>query len=662
MSEICVFAGTTEGRRLLEFLAGQDVSVLACVATDYGLELSPRGDNIEIAAGRLDAAAMTALFASRRFDMVIDATHPYAEAVSTHIAAACEATGTPRLRLNRGEAAADADAVYVDSIEAAADFLAAHPGRALLATGGKSLAPYTRVPDYRERLYARVLPMAESLQACADAGFAPSHVIAMQGPFSAEMNAATLKAIRADWLVTKDSGDSGGFMEKLAGAKAAGARCVVVGRPKQTEGIGFAQAVAELISRFGLKDVRDVAVVGIGPGAAQGLTAEAERALWACDCVIGAPRMLEAAARFGKPAFDEYAPDKIKACIAAHPEYRRVAVLMSGDPGFFSGAKKLLPRLAGHKVRVIPGVSSLQALCARLQTPWEDVRAVSLHGREGTVVPELRRHGRVFALLDGADAIRRLCEELCTADMGGARLTVGERLSYPDERVTRGTAQSLRDMACAPLSAVLIEADKQPLPVGLPDEAFERQLGEGGATVPMTKSEARAVTLSKLRLPADAVMYDIGAGTGSVGIEAALLCPQGRVFAIERRADAVELIKRNAARFGVGNLAAVEGEAPTALDGLPAPTHAFIGGSGGGLNAIVRALLDKNPRVRIVVNAATPETVGEITRIITDFGFEDAEIVQLGVARGRRAGKYHLMDGLNPVWIAAMQRGEADEG
>ncbi|MBQ6325461.1 MAG: precorrin-6A reductase, partial [Clostridia bacterium] len=184
MSELCVFAGTSEGRRLLEFLAGQDVGVLACVATEYGEALVPRAQNIEVSAGRLDGDAMKALFAERRFDTVIDATHPFATAVSENISGACAETGTQYLRLNRGDSSADGDAVTVDSIEGAAQFLADHPGNALLATGSKELKPYTAVPDWQARFWPRVLPMASSLEACAAAGFAPAHIIAMQGPFS----------------------------------------------------------------------------------------------------------------------------------------------------------------------------------------------------------------------------------------------------------------------------------------------------------------------------------------------------------------------------------------------------------------------------------------------------------------------------------------------
>ena len=658
MSELCIFAGTTEGRRLAELLAGQPVRVLACVATDYGEALLPRSENVEISAGRLDAAQMRALFAQRRFDLVVDATHPYAVQVSGHIAEASRATGTEYLRLDRAQADEADGAVIVESVRAAADWLAAHPGTALLTTGAKELAPYAAVEGFAERFYVRMLPAEESLRACLQAGFLPSHIIAMQGPFSTEMNAATLKAVRADYLVTKDSGDSGGFREKLEAARQAGARCVVVGRPAQRGGVGYAQAVRGLIERFHLADVRDIDVVGVGMGGAQTMTREAEDALGACDCVIGAPRMLAAAERFGKPAFAEIAPDQIAARIAEHPEYRRIAVAMSGDAGFYSGAKKLLPLLAGHRVRVIPGLSALQVLCARLGVSWDDAAVVSLHGREGSVIPELRRRGKVFALTDGGDAVKRLCADLCAAGMGDARLAVGQRLSYADEAILRGTAEELRGAACAPLSAVLIQRPPEPapLPVGLPDEAFLRLEGEGARTVPMTKSEIRAVSISKLRLTEDAVVWDIGAGTGSVSVEAALLCPRGRVFAVECREDAAALIEANAARFALRNLTAVRGTAPEALSGLPAPSHAFIGGSGGGLRAVVEAVLARNPRARIVVNAATLETVGEIAGIVRDMDFADAEVVQLSVARSRALGRYHGMSAMNPVWIAALQR------
>ena len=663
MSEICIFAGTTEGRRLTEFLAGQPVKVCACVATEYGETLLPPADNLEVRAGRLDGAGMAELFNARRFDAVIDATHPFATVASETIAAACQAAGVEYLRLNRDGDGADGEAVAVDSIQGAADFLAQNPGAALLATGSKELQPYAAVPDYRERFYPRVLPMPSSLEACAAAGFPPAHIIAMQGPFTVEMNVATLKAIGAKWLVTKASGRSGGFDEKLEAARRAGARCIVIGQPEQRPGLDYAGVVRWLTERYGLKPARAVSVVGIGMGSPDTLTFEADRALRAADCFIGAKRMLEAVARYSKPGYAEIAPQKIAACMDAHPEHRRFAVVMSGDSGFYSGAKKLLPLLDGDDVRVIPGLSSMQVLCARAHTSWDDVHAMSLHGRDGSAAPALRRYGKVFALMDGADAVKRVCADLIAAGMGEARVCVGERLSYPDEKLTRGTAVSLKDYECAPLSAILLEhpVTRRPLPVGLPDEAFIRELGgEGTKAVPMTKSEVRALSIAKLRLTEDAVVYDVGAGTGSVSVEAALNCPEGRVYAVECREDAADLIGQNARRFGLRNLEVIRGMAPEALRDLPAPTHAFLGGTSGNMAGIIQAVLDKNPDARIVVNAVTLESVGEVAEAAKRFGFEDCEIVSVSLARSRRAGRYHLMTGLNPIYIAAMQRREEE--
>ncbi len=656
MNSICVFAGTTEGRRLCGFLRGQAVNVLACVATEYGEALIHAGQNIEVSAGRLDEAAMAALFAQRRFDLAVDATHPFAAEASKNIAAACAATGVEYLRLNRG--ASDAgDAVIVDSVEAAAAFLARHAGNALITTGGKNLAPYAAVPGFRERLWARVLPTAASLAACEAAGFSPARVIAMQGPFSREMNAATLRSIRAEWLVTKDSGEAGGLGEKLAAAKDAGARCVVVGRPVQAEGLDFAGIVSLLTRRFGLKDVRQIDLVGVGMGGEGTLTRDACRALEQADCVIGAARMLEAVARFGKPAFEEYRADGIAALIAAHPEHRRVVVALSGDPGFYSGAKKLLGALRGHRVRVLPGIGSVQYLCARLGVSWDDAALVSLHGQDASVAPALRRYGKVFALTEGERSVRQVCRELIDAGMRDAVVHVGQRLSYPDERVVSGTPEAIRGVRCEALSALLIERPAEPMPVavGLPDAAYSRGESGDGRIIPMTKSEVRAVSLSKLDLTEDAVVWDVGAGTGSVSVEAALLCPRGRVIAVERDADACALIRQNSAGHRAANVEIVQGEAPAALDGLPAPTRVFIGGSGGQLRAIVDAALAANPGVRIVVNAISPQTVGEIAQIMREYGFAEQELVQLSVARGKPVGELHLMQGLNPVWIAAMQ-------
>lgn len=192
---------------------------------------------------------------------------------------------------------------------------------------------------------------------------------------------------------------------------------------------------------------------------------------------------------------------------------------------------------------MLPGLSSLSYLCARLRTSYENVRVVSLHGRQHNILPEVRATSRLFALVGGERGINDLCRTLTEGDLGHVSVYVGQRLGYPDERIVRGTAAELTDGVYAPLSVALIENPHPDAVVtpGLPDDAFLRS-AEGMPLVPMTKSEVRAVCLSKLRLTERSVCWDIGAGTGSVSVEMALQAKQGLVCAVERREDAAALL------------------------------------------------------------------------------------------------------------------------
>ena len=489
MYKICVFAGTTEGRELVERLCRQSVRVWACVATEYGETLIPPAENLTVSARRMTAGEMAELFAAQGFAAVVDATHPYASAVTENIAAACEQTGTAYLRLLRGSGDAPEDAVFVPDIAAAVDYLNTLEGNVLLTTGSKELSHYTGIRNFAGRVYALVLPMEDSLALCRAAGLPPSHVIAMQGPFSREMNAATLRSVGALCLVTKDTGTPGGFGEKIAAARDAGARLVVVGRPPQREGLPFAAVWEELSRRFGLTRRPRVTVAGIGPGSREAMTGEVLSAVADAECVIGARRMTEAVTRPGQAAFDAVSPETIAGLIREHGEFDRFAVVMSGDVGFFSGAKKLLPLLADCDVRILPGLSSLSYLCARLGASYEDVRPVSLHGRERDIVPDVRSNRRVFALVGGENGAGALCRRLAESGLGDVTVHVGERLSYPDEKVTTGAAAEMAEKTFQSLSAVLIENEKAADRVvthGLPDESFLRS-GQG-PVVPMTKS------------------------------------------------------------------------------------------------------------------------------------------------------------------------------
>ncbi len=170
--------------------------------------------------------------------------------------------------------------------------------------------------------------------------------------------------------------------------------------------------------------------------------------------------------------------------------------------------------------------------------------------------------------------------------------------------------------------------------------------------VPMTKSEVRAVSISRLELAPDSVLWDVGAGTGSVSVEASFLLPEGQVYAVEKNPQAVELIRKNREKFGRDNLTVVPGDAPGALGQLPDPTHVFLGGSGGRMGEILDLAMGRNPRVRVVINTISLESLGEAVSWLERRKIS-GEIVSLQTARGRRAGRYHLMEGQNPVYVIA---------
>jgi len=512
-----------------------------------------------------------------------------------------------------------------------------------------------QIRDFAARVYARVLPMEESLQLCQRAGLHPSHILAMQGPFSVEMNIAMLKSVGAKFLVTKDSGSRGGFDEKIAAAREAGAKLVVIGRPPQKEGLSFNGVIDLLCRRFGFRRKPKVSVVGIGPGSRGSMTMEVQKTITGADCIIGAARMIQAVAGPGQILCSTIAPEKIVEAIHMYPECTSFAVAMSGDVGFFSGTKKLLPLLADYDVAVLPGISSLVYFCGRLGISYEDVRTVSIHGREKSILPEIRRNEKVFTLVGGENGPGKLCRELTASGLGSLRVSIGEKLSYPEERITTGTAEELAELTFESLSVVLIEnpAVLKTVTHGLPDEAFTRT-----ETVPMTKSEVRSVCLSKLKLDTDSICWDVGAGSGSVAIEMALQAWKGHTYAIERNETAVELLRENKRKLGADNLTVVSGMAPDVCTDLPAPTHAFIGGSSGNMQEIITLLLEKNPNVRIVATAIALESVAELTNCMKHFCFINSEAISLTVARNRKAGPYNLMTGQNPIYIFTMQGGK----
>ncbi|WP_312640837.1 precorrin-6y C5,15-methyltransferase (decarboxylating) subunit CbiE [Hydrogenoanaerobacterium sp.] len=390
-------------------------------------------------------------------------------------------------------------------------------------------------------------------------------------------------------------------------------------------------------------------IVGIGMGNPATLTQQAIQIIADSDCLIGAQRMLDSFCDVNAARFTSCSAEKIAVYLAKHPDYRTVSVLMSGDVGFYSGAKRLCELLAGYDVECIAGISSVQYLCAKAKTSWDDAKLISMHGREQSLVTAVRHHAKVFALTGGKyQSVTELCAEFYAAGLGEVHVCVGERLSYPDEQLTYATAQECAKREFAPLSVMLVFNDNPiPLPLthGLPDECFLR------GDAPMTKLEVRTVSISALKLCHGDTVWDVGAGTGSVCVEIARILPDGKVFAVEKNPAALGLLHQNKASFGACNLHIVEGTAPAALANLPAPDAVFIGGSSGGLSDIIAAAMQKNPQVRIVATAITLETASAAMESFKRFQLSDTNIVQLSVARSKAVGGLHMMMGQNPVTI-----------
>lgn len=259
MTEILVFGGTSEGRELAEWLSARgSCRAVVCSATEYGGELVSGLPGVDAHVGPLDAEAKEQLVAEHDFACIVDATHPYATHVSESLSALAEAHGLPLLRLVREEGDAiqgvveEGAFVQVESMEAAARFIAGRGGRVLLTTGSKDLALFTQaVPDFAERVYARVLPVPSSVTHARELGMPAGHIVAMQGPFSTEFNVALMHELSIDVLVTKASGAAGGFPEKIEAAALCGVQVVVVGRPASEEGLSAAEVRNELEARYG---------------------------------------------------------------------------------------------------------------------------------------------------------------------------------------------------------------------------------------------------------------------------------------------------------------------------------------------------------------------------------------------------------------------------
>lgn len=658
MEKILIFAGTSEGRRLAEHVGKRNMEAHVCVATGYGEAVLGEIPGMVVHQGRLEQPEMEELLQSESWSAVVDATHPYAVLVSQNIRNACKNTGMEYLRLLRNEQDPEVGnnlntAIFVNSKEEATAYLNSVEGNILFTTGSKELADYMKQMKDPQRIFARILPDIEAIAACKKMGLTGKQIIGMQGPFTAELNAAMLKQIGARYLVTKDTGETGGFPEKIKGAEIAGARAVVIQKPVMEEGF----TMEELLTRWKRpysEAEKTVTLAGMGMGSRDGMTLEVQKACRDADVILGAKRLLADLKEFGKPMVSMYQANEIKTFIEKHEEYRHVLIVLSGDVGFYSGAKKLLEVFPGkdYQIRLLCGISTVAYICARLKLPWEDVALVSMHGRKQNIIGTVKQKEKVFLLAGGYEGIQGISQALIAYQLGHVKMVVGHQLSYPEEEIIIGSPERFLDYQKEGLSAVVILNEKAGQTVvthGFGDEAFLR------GKAPMTKEEVRSISLSKLSLTKESIVYDVGAGTGSVAIECALQAANGHVYAIEKKDEAQTLLEKNKYRLGASNLSIIAGTAPEALQGLPRPTHVFVGGSGNHLLPIVETILAKNPQVRMVITAITMETIAEAMGLVQTKNFAYVDVVQVFVSKVKELGRYHMMQGQNPVYIITLQ-------
>lgn len=387
-------------------------------------------------------------------------------------------------------------------------------------------------------------------------------------------------------------------------------------------------------------------IIGIGMDGEKTLTSEALETIKSADILIGAERMLAPFAELNKKTFQSWKADEIS-CFLHENNFSTAAILMSGDCGFYSGAEKLTSALKGFETELICGISSPVYFCAKIKKPWQDMKLISLHGTDGNIIRNVCRNKYCFFLLGGDITPDLLCRKLCNYKMDSINVYIGENLAYENERIICGKASDFINLKTDKLTVVVTENSdcENGIASGIADEKFIRGI------VPMTKSEVRSVVVSKLDIGSNDTCWDVGCGTGSISVEIALHCYNGKVYAVDKNDDAVQLASENSIKFGCDNIVAVSGNAPDCLNDLPAPDKVFIGGSCGKIKEILSVIYKKNLYAEVVITAVSLETLNEAVVALEEYKITLPEIVQISVTRTKKVGTHTMLSAENPVFV-----------
>ena len=388
--------------------------------------------------------------------------------------------------------------------------------------------------------------------------------------------------------------------------------------------------------------MKEINIIGMGMNE-KTLTAEALKLIQDADILIGAKRLINEFAHLNKPSFNAYLSDDILRIIE-ETDANKIAILVSGDVGFYSAAEKLTDTLKEYDPSLITGISSVSYFFAKCSLPWKDANLISCHGLDTNIVSSVRRNEYTFALT--GKNIPELQKELVKYGFGDLKVWVGEDLGSDKESIQETTINELGGKEFSSLTVLIIENPDYDsrIRTGIDDDEFIR------GKVPMTKSEVRAVCLSKLSIKPDDIAYDIGCGTGSVTIEMAFAAYEGKVYAFDKNEDAIALLNENCEKFRLDNVEAICGLAPDCLNDLPIPDVAFIGGSSGNMDEIVSYLYGKNSKMRFVITAVTLENAMAGLEALKNIGIE-GDIVQVAVSKGRQIADLHMLIAQNPIFI-----------
>ena len=399
--------------------------------------------------------------------------------------------------------------------------------------------------------------------------------------------------------------------------------------------------------------MKPVVIIGMGM-TLEDLTAKHLEIIGAADILVGGKRLLsqfeESRARkktIGKDI------DGVVNFVKREMKKKRVVVLASGDPMFFGIGRRLVKAIGDNNIRVYPNISSVAAAFARIKEPWDDVRIISLHGRknEPRLFKALEEENTIAVFTDPKNNPAWLAGRLLENQFSNYKICVLESLGSVSEKISWHTLAEAAGMEFTDPNMVVLKRgsigtkDKKRLFLGTPDSWYDHHKGL------ITKSEIRAITLSKLRLATDHILWDLGAGSGSVAAEAGLLIKKGKIFAVEKQPKRVTQIKTNKKRFGIGNLTAIQAELPQGLEELPRPDRIFIGGGGKQMKSIMTAAAQYlKPEGVMVINTVLIPNVETARTTLEKLGF-NTEIIQVQINRSRQMPWAARLEPLNPVWI-----------